>query len=191
MDRFKLVIVGDGGSGKTCLLTVFCNNDFPKVYVPTIFENSISSITVDNKEVELELWDTAGQEDYDRLRPLSYQNSHVILVCFAFDSPDSLQNVAEKWKPEINHYMPKVPIILVGNKSDLIHDKTVIANLAKAGRAPLTGSDGSKMATNLHFSAFLACSAKTKDGVHEVFQTAARIAMLNKSRKISTPCILL
>ena len=141
--------------------------------------------------MELELWDTAGQEDYDRLRPLSYKHSHVILICFAFDSPDSLQNVEEKWKPEISHYLPKVPVILVGNKSDLIRDKAVIANLAKIGRAPLSGSDGSKMATHLHFSAFLACSAKTKDGVREVFETAARIAMLSKPRKIPNPCILL
>ena len=48
------------------------------------------------KHVELALWDTAGQEDYDRLRPLSYPDSHVILICFAVDSPDSLDNVQEK-----------------------------------------------------------------------------------------------
>jgi len=51
---------------------------------------------VDGKHVELALWDTAGQEDYDRLRPLSYPDSHVILICFAVDSPDSLDNVQEK-----------------------------------------------------------------------------------------------
>ena len=53
-------------------------------------------VTVDGKQVELALWDTAGQEDYDRLRPLSYPDSHVILICFAVDSPDSLENVQEK-----------------------------------------------------------------------------------------------
>lgn len=51
---------------------------------------------MDGKHVELALWDTAGQEDYDRLRPLSYPDSHVILICFAIDSPDSLDNVQEK-----------------------------------------------------------------------------------------------
>lgn len=54
---------------------------------------------VDGKHVELALWDTAGQEDYDRLRPLSYPDSHVILICFAIDSPDSLDNVQEKVNP--------------------------------------------------------------------------------------------
>jgi hypothetical protein len=67
-----------------------------QVYVPTVFENYVADVEVDNKHVELALWDTAGQEDYDRLRPLSYPDSHVILICFAVDSPDSLDNVQEK-----------------------------------------------------------------------------------------------
>lgn len=64
--------------------------------MPTVFENYVADVEVDNKHVELALWDTAGQEDYDRLRPLSYPDSHVILVCFSVDSPDSLDNVQEK-----------------------------------------------------------------------------------------------
>lgn len=67
-----------------------------QVYVPTVFENYVADVEVDSKHVELALWDTAGQEDYDRLRPLSYPDSHVILICFAIDSPDSLDNVQEK-----------------------------------------------------------------------------------------------
>lgn len=53
-------------------------------------------------QVELALWDTAGQEDYDRLRPLSYPDTDVILMCFSVDSPDSLENIPEKWTPEVN-----------------------------------------------------------------------------------------
>lgn len=64
--------------------------------MPTVFENYVADVEVDGKHVELALWDTAGQEDYDRLRPLSYPDSHVILICFAIDSPDSLDNVQEK-----------------------------------------------------------------------------------------------
>uniref|UniRef100_A0A1B0CCY3 NOL9 N-terminal domain-containing protein n=1 Tax=Lutzomyia longipalpis TaxID=7200 RepID=A0A1B0CCY3_LUTLO len=81
--RKKLVIVGDGACGKTCLLIVFSKDQFPEVYVPTVFENYVADIEVDGKQVELALWDTAGQEDYDRLRPLSYPDTDVILMCFS------------------------------------------------------------------------------------------------------------
>ena len=68
-----------------------------------MFENYVADVEVDGKHVELALWDTAGQEDYDRLRPLSYPDSHVILICFAVDSPDSLDNVQEKVRRTPQH----------------------------------------------------------------------------------------
>lgn len=58
-----------------------------------------------NVQVELALWDTAGQEDYDRLRPLSYPDTDVILMCFSIDSPDSLENIPEKWTPEVSAFV--------------------------------------------------------------------------------------
>lgn len=114
--RKKLVIVGDGSTGKTCLLMVFSRDKFPEVYIPTVFETYVADIEVDNKQVELALWDTAGQEDYDRLRPLSYPDTDVILMCYSIDNPDSLVNIREKWTPEVKHFCPSVPIVLVGNK---------------------------------------------------------------------------
>uniref|UniRef100_A0A8C8HHX5 Ras homolog family member Ca n=1 Tax=Oncorhynchus tshawytscha TaxID=74940 RepID=A0A8C8HHX5_ONCTS len=134
--RKKLVIVGDGACGKTCLLIVFSKDQFPEVYVPTVFENYIADIEVDGKQVELALWDTAGQEDYDRLRPLSYPDTDVILMCFSIDSPDSLENIPEKWTPEVKHFCPNVPIILVGNKKDLRNDEHTRRELAKMKQVP-------------------------------------------------------
>uniref|UniRef100_A0A3Q2Q0E2 Uncharacterized protein n=1 Tax=Fundulus heteroclitus TaxID=8078 RepID=A0A3Q2Q0E2_FUNHE len=81
----NLVIVGDGSCGKTRLLIVFTTDKVPEVYVPTVFDNHVADI-----EVQLALWDTAGQEDYDRLRPLSYPNTDVVLMCFSVDNRDSL-----------------------------------------------------------------------------------------------------
>lgn len=128
-------------------------------------------------QIELALWDTAGQEDYDRLRPLSYPETDVVLVCFAIDSKDSLENVYEKWTPEVRHYCPDVPVILVGNKKDLRDDPTTIEDLSRNGQGPLTAEDGHAMAQKIGAHAYLECSAKTKVGVREVFEAATRAAI--------------
>lgn len=93
-----------------------------------LFSESIAKL-----QVELALWDTAGQEDYDRLRLLSYPDTDVIVMCFSIDLPDSLENIQDKWIPEVKHFCPNVPIILVGNKRDLRFDPYTI----KAREIPL------------------------------------------------------
>lgn len=92
-----------------------------QVYVPTVFENYVADVEVDGKHVELALWDTAGQEDYDRLRPLSYPDSHVILICFAVDSPDSLDNVQEKVCFLCTSRLPMTLIDMSNCESSLTH----------------------------------------------------------------------
>ncbi|TFY82134.1 hypothetical protein EWM64_g1878 [Hericium alpestre] len=136
----KLVVVGDGGCGKTCLLIVYAENRFPEAYIPTVFENYVTQVPFDGKLIELALWDTAGQEEYDRLRPLSYPESDVILIVFSVDFPVSLANVQDKvratfisvdvqtrffvnqWYPEVAHFCEGTPLILVGTKTDLRRD---------------------------------------------------------------------
>ncbi|CAK6955484.1 hypothetical protein F7725_017045%2C partial [Scomber scombrus] len=189
--RKKLVIVGDGACGKTCLLIVFSKDQFPEVYVPTVFENYVADIEVDSKQVELALWDTAGQEDYDRLRPLSYPDTDVILMCFSIDSPDSLENIPEKWTPEVKHFCPNVPIILVGNKKDLRNDEHTRRELAKMKQEPVKPEDGRDMANRIGAFGYMECSAKTKDGVREVFEMATRAALQARRGKKSSKCVLL
>jgi len=187
--RKKLVIVGDGACGKTCLLIVFSKDQFPEVYVPTVFENYVADIEVDNKQVELALWDTAGQEDYDRLRPLSYPDTDVILMCFSIDSPDSLENIPEKWTPEVKHFCPNVPIILVGNKKDLRNDSSTIKELGKMKQEPVKPEEGRTMAEKINAFAYLECSAKSKEGVREVFETATRAALQVQKKKKKVCCL--
>ncbi|MBW0485325.1 hypothetical protein O181_025040 [Austropuccinia psidii MF-1] len=178
--RRKLVIVGDGACGKTCLLIVFSKGTFPEVYVPTVFENYVADVEVDGKRVELALWDTAGQEDYDRLRPLSYPDSHVILICFAIDSPDSLDNVQEKWISEVLHFCQGLPIVLVGCKKDLRNDPKTIEELRRTSQKPVTPEEGMNVAQKIGSQRYLECSAKTGQGVREVFEHATRYALLAK-----------
>ncbi|KAI0989506.1 hypothetical protein GJ496_001246 [Pomphorhynchus laevis] len=189
--RKKLVIVGDGACGKTCLLIVFSKDQFPEVYVPTVFENYVADIQVEGKEVELALWDTAGQEDYDRLRPLSYPDTDVILMSFAIDSPDSLENIFEKWNPEVKHFCPNVPIILVGNKKDLRDDDQTIKDLMKTRQEPVKQEEGLAMSEKINAYAYLECSAKTKEGVRKVFETATRAALSKKKRNKKIKCKIL
>ncbi len=108
---------------KTCLL----------VHNGTVFDNYSSNVMIDGKMINLLLWDTAGQEDYDRLRPLSYPQTDVFLVCFSIISPSSYENVKAKWIPEVQHHAPGVPIILVGTKSDLRNDTNMVKELANKG----------------------------------------------------------
>ncbi|KAK4205155.1 P-loop containing nucleoside triphosphate hydrolase protein [Triangularia verruculosa] len=104
--RRKLVIIGDGACGKTSLLSVFTLGFFPTHYIPTVFENYVTDCKVDGKNVQLALWDTAGQEDYERLRPLAYSKAHVILIGFSVDTPDSLDNVKHKVGSAISPMLP-------------------------------------------------------------------------------------
>merc|ERR1712079_767404 len=127
----KCVVVGDGAVGKTCLLVSYSQNSFPSEHIPTIFYNYQTNVLVDGKHVSLTLWDTAGQEDYDRLRPLSYPQTDVFLCCYSCDYADSFANVKQvgieyfvniDWLHEIKHYCPETPFILVATKSDLRDD---------------------------------------------------------------------
>ncbi|CDO92496.1 unnamed protein product [Kluyveromyces dobzhanskii CBS 2104] len=181
--RRKLVIVGDGACGKTCLLIVFAKGKFPQVYVPTVFDNYVADVEVDGRRVELALWDTAGQEDYDRLRPLSYPDSNVVLICYSIDLPDSLENVMEKWISEVLHFCQGVPIILVGCKADLRNDPQVVEELRAQGLQPVSQAQAQEVADQIGAVDYIECSAKTGYGVREVFEAATRASLVGKQGK--------
>ncbi|KAF9604583.1 hypothetical protein IFM89_008027 [Coptis chinensis] len=111
-----------------------------------------ANVVVDGSTVNLGLWDTAGQEDYNRLRPLSYRGADVFLLAFSLISKASYENVAKKWIPELRHYAPGVPIILVGTKLDLRDDKKFFDDHPSA--VPITTAQGEELKNSLELSRF-------------------------------------
>lgn len=183
MMSLKCVVVGDGAVGKTCLLISYTTNNFPHEYVPTVFDNYAVTVMIGDEPYTVGLFDTAGQEDYDRLRPLSYPDSNVILICFSVDAPDTLDNVQEKWISEVLHFCQGVPIILVGCKIDLRNDQRTIEKLSALGQQPVTSAEGQEVADTIKALHYLECSAKLNQGVREVFETAGAAALETRERR--------
>lgn len=94
-----------------------------KIYEPTVFENYVQEIMVDGQSVELSLWDTAGQEEFDKIRLLSYEDTHVFMLCFSVENRDSLQNIQDKWLEEVLEHSVYSKIVLVALKCDLRQEK--------------------------------------------------------------------
>mmetsp|Transcript_8245 Transcript_8245/g.13472 ORF Transcript_8245/g.13472 Transcript_8245/m.13472 type:complete len:205 (+) Transcript_8245:79-693(+) len=176
-DGIKLIIVGDGVVGKTCLMISYISNEFPSQYIPTIFENKTVEKTVTlrggkESEISLDLWDTAGQDQYDRLRILAYPNTNIILLCFSTVDIDSLTNIETKWYPEINHHIPSALIMLVGTKCDLKNDPDNLAKLKEQGKEPVPIEKINAMKDKINAVGFIECSALKQENVDLVFNTA-------------------
>ncbi|KAK5852113.1 hypothetical protein PBY51_023612 [Eleginops maclovinus] len=183
-EELKIVIVGDGGCGKTSLLMVYAKGDFPEKYAPSVFEKYVTTISLGQKEIKLNLYDTAGQDDYDRLRPLSYQEADLILVCFDVTNPTSYENVLIKWHPEVKHFCRDTPVILIGCKTDLRKDKECSRKLKAMNQDPITYGQGEETRQQMNAELYLECSAKHQENVEDVFREATkRTLAFNRKQK--------
>jgi len=154
------------------MLISYANNQFPEDYVPTVFDNYNATVAFKDQHVTLGLWDTAGQEDYDRLRPLSYPETQVFLICFSLINPVSFENVKNKWSKEIKSYTSNVPMILVGTKLDMREDPEIAKRLGSQDMAPITYEEGLQCAQEIGAYSYNECSAKTQKGLNKVFNDA-------------------
>lgn len=193
----KIVVVGDGTVGKTCMCIAYTQGVFlDSEYVPTVFENYTGTQDYRGSNYQLALWDTAGQEDYERLRPLSYPGTNVFLLCFSIANLNSYQNIISKWYPEIKEHAPRVPFILVGTKSDLrpanqattpwYRSKCIDSLTSQRNGSEetfITTTMGRKLAKKLNASSYVECSAKSLSGIKDVILEAIKAGIGDVDKK--------
>src|SRR5579872_162916 len=196
MNNIKCVVVGDPTCGKTSLLISYTTNSFSNLYSPTVFDNYSANVLIDDKPYHLGLWDTAGQQDFSHLRPLSYPSTDVLLVTFAVNSPISFRNVRSVWAPELKQYCPNVPFILVGTKSDLRKLNSLPSSPSSASNQFVTMEEAQKVATEIGAHQYIECSALTQDNLKQVFDEAIRLGLRPKPHPTTigsncAPCTIL
>ena len=149
MPDIKCVVVGDGGVGKTSMIITCTTNSFVEYIPTTLHDNYSGNLLIEGAPVGFSIWDTGGQEEYDRLRPLSYIDTQIFMICFSIVNPDSYSNVLTKWKPEVTQYCKNVPIIFVGTKLDLRGHKGTPEQPTKNNIIPITYLQGLTMANGI------------------------------------------
>ncbi|KAH9975865.1 P-loop containing nucleoside triphosphate hydrolase protein [Lactifluus volemus] len=176
----KVVVVGDGACGKTSLLNVFTRGFFTQVYEPTVFENYVHDLVVDNQVVELSLWDTAVRS---KLRIFCTALAVLTrLFTLQVDNPTSLDNIEAKWLDEILEYCPGVKLVLVALKCDLRDDVQTKERLARYGMQTIRYEEGLSTARRIRASRYLECSSKHNRGVSEVFYETARVSLTTRAK---------
>lgn len=163
------------------------------MFRPTYFEPVVTEIKVEDiTAVDLQLFDTQGQDDYDRLRPLAYPDTNVILICFSIVEPETLENVEKKWIPEILHFLsdPVVPYILVGCKNDLRQDWHTI-ELKRRPSSLIASEQAQKFSEKIGASRYMEVSAKSGNGLYELFDLAAKLSLESRSYPRSSKCLVL
>lgn len=208
----KIVILGDMGTGKSSLVSSYCNDKFTETYTPTLLRSmstdAIVSMRTVKQKLDLIIIDTPGRKDYRPIRACTYKKVDLILLVFALDEPETLDQACNYWIGEINEFLnPDIPIILVGTKQD-IRDEicTTIChcelctqsfryscwNVNSAGSvdehlledtAIVTYEQGREAADKIGADAYIETSAKYRIGIRDVFEKGSNVALKRYRRK--------
>ncbi|XP_027030381.1 rho-related GTP-binding protein RhoH [Tachysurus fulvidraco] len=171
----KCVLVGDCAVGKTALLVRFTSETFPDCYRPTVYENTGVDVFMDGVQISLGLWDTAGNDTFRQIRPMSYQQADIVLLCYSVANPSTLASIHQKWIREVRENLPHVPVLVVGTQTDL-------REMGPYRDRCTTASDGKRVAHEIRAKGYLECSALINRGIQQVFECAVRTAV-NQARK--------
>ncbi len=159
--RFKVILAGDEGVGKSCLVRRFVDNLFSENYIPTLgFQIFFKSLKVGDYTIDFQIWDVAGQQSFEFARRNYYTHSQGFLLVFDLTNLKSFQNL-DKWVAEIRATCPNSPGILVGNKTDLPDPK-------------ISDQDFARKSEQLTASGRVLTSAKTGSQVNDAFDLLGR-----------------
>ncbi|XP_069139257.1 uncharacterized protein [Argopecten irradians] len=191
---FKYLLIGDSGVGKSCLLMRFADDVFPETYIST---NGIDvrnrTVDLDNNMVWLQMWDTAGQERFNTITSSAYRGSHGIFLVYDVTNMESFQNIEKTWIDEVEKYGGSdATVILVGNKSDIMNERTVTYEMGKeyADRLGIPFMETSaKQSTNVErIFLTMAYELKTKFVNSRLDPTVGPTVRLRNSSQVNGPC---
>ncbi|XP_059819558.1 rho-related GTP-binding protein RhoG-like [Hypanus sabinus] len=191
MVTIKVMLLGSELVGKTSLIVCLTTHIFPRDSLPTVFDTFSTQLTVNERTVVLNVWDTAPQEEHLlSVRQFYYPLTDVFIICFSIGDPTSFERVWSDWYSEVHRHRPNVPVLLVGTKKDLRQDSDTVHGLLQRQSAPVTYQQGARLARRMRAAKYLECSALLREGVREVFEEAARAVLHRGRTKRARSCVL-
>jgi small GTP-binding protein len=155
---FKITVIGDGAVGKTSLIKKYTQGSFQKDYIKTLgAQFSKYDEEIEGNNCKLFFWDIAGQREFDFMRPTFYKGSKAAIIVFSHTDADSFDHISD-WHEDIKSYTGELPIVLFGNKTDLV------------GEDELDNEKAKEMVEDRGFLGYYTTSAKTGQGVFQAFQ---------------------
>ncbi|XP_060588113.1 cell division control protein 42 homolog [Ruditapes philippinarum] len=183
-NRFiKCVLVGDACVGKTCMLKTYTTNIYPTDVYPGGWDNYTVTVTIGETSYQLGLFDTSGLDDYCRLRALTYPGTHVFLLCYSVINPDSMDDLLQRWVPEVQHFLPSSAFLIVGTQTDLRDDESTRRELQKYRQKPVTHEEGAELAKQVNADGYVECSSLTQQGLNDVFDEAILAVLSSKIKR--------
>ncbi|KAL9656031.1 hypothetical protein ABK040_007650 [Willaertia magna] len=185
----KMVVVGDGAVGKSCMLLVLNEtviNTQNMEYIPTICDICTLNVNFEKEKFHLNMWDTYGYEDYYcGMRQSPYLNTDIFLLCFSIGNYQSFLNISERWIPELQHHCPNTPIILCGTKVDLRENKKMFYTLTKNNQVPVSKEEGEALAKKIGAIAYIETSSLEYSGFENLGQYIILLSLTEKQSKES------
>lgn len=180
--KIKCVLVGDQAVGKTSLAVSYSNDTFPDEYIPTAYDTYNVVVKVDGEPIQVEICDTAGEDELNPLRHLCYPGTDVFMLCFSVVKPTTFESAWTRWAEELTRI--GAAVVLVGTQADMRSSRAVGQQLRRAGQVPVTAAHAQDLAARLN-APYIETSAKTCNQLKEAFDEAITLGLKHQKKNRS------